>query len=264
MRYLAKKRGAMDEIDQEESEYKRLGLWGFLKYLFFKLDVPGIFLIVAAFALVLVPLTLAGGITKEWRTARTIAPLVVGFCCIPAFIAWEMLSPSPVLPFKLFKDRGVWSAFCIGIILSIVYYMQADYLYSVLMVAVNTSNAAATRITQLYGFVSVVVGAIVGLLSSRIRYLKPFVVFGTCCWVVAMSMLIHFRGGTESQSGIIGSLCFLGFGAGLFTYSTEVLLQAQSDHEHMAVLTSLYFASYYIGNSIGACVWCYMDSSSSI
>lgn len=122
------------------------------------------------------------------------------------------------------------------------------------LVAVNTTNAAATRITQLYSFVSVITGTILGICITRIRYLKPFVVFGTCCWVIAMGMLIHFRGGTDSKSGIIGSLCFLGFGAGMFTYPTQALLQAQTDHEHMAVLTSLYLASYYIGSAIGACV----------
>lgn len=254
MRYKAKKNGDLDEINKEISDYQRLGLLGLIKFLFFKLDVIGIFLLVAFFALILVPLTLAGGLAREWKTAKIIAPLVVGFLCIPVFIIWERFAPSPIVPFKLIRDRGVWSAFCIAILINFVWYMQGDYMYTILIVSVNQTFKSATRITQLYSFVSVITGAILGLCVTRIRYLKPFIVFGTVCWLISMGMLIHFRGGTDSKSGIIGSLCFLGFGAGFFTYPTQVSLQSVTDHDHMAVITSLYLASYYIGSALGSCV----------
>lgn len=254
MRYLAKKRGDFDDAKNEITEFQQLGLWKFLKSLFFKIDVIGIFLIVAIFALILVPLTLAGGISTNWKTAKIIVPLVIGFLMIPTFIIWEIYAPSPVIPFNLVKDRGVWSAFFIGILINFIWYMQGDYMYTVLIVAVNQSIASATRIVQLYSFVSVITGTILGLVVSKIRYLKPFIVFGSIVWIVAMGMLVHFRGGTDSKSGIIGSLCFLGFGAGFFTYPTQASLQSSTDHEHMAIVTSLYLASYYIGSALGNCV----------
>ncbi|VVT53729.1 uncharacterized protein SAPINGB_P003720 [Magnusiomyces paraingens] len=254
MRYLAKKNGDFDEINEDETEYRKRGFFGFVKYLFFKIDAIGLFLIIAVFALILVPLTLAGGVSTEWKHAKIIAPLIIGGLLIPVFVTWEMYSPEPVIPFFLIKDRGVWAAFCIAVLINFIWYMQGDYMYTVLVVSVNQSVKSATRITQLYSFTSVVTGTILGFVVAKVRYLKPFIVFGACIWIIAMGLMIHYRGGMEARSGIIGSLVLLGFGAGFFTYPTQNSIQSVTNHEYLSIVTSLYLASYYIGSALGNCV----------
>ena len=69
--------------------------------LFWQLDVVGVVLLIAVFALILVPLTIAGGVKTEWKTAHVIAPLVVGVLCIPVFILWEKNCRHPMVPFKV-------------------------------------------------------------------------------------------------------------------------------------------------------------------
>jgi SIT family siderophore-iron:H+ symporter-like MFS transporter len=69
--------------------------------LFWQLDVVGVILLIAVFALILVPLTIAGGVKTEWKTAHVIAPLVVGVLCIPVFILWEKKCRHPMVPFKV-------------------------------------------------------------------------------------------------------------------------------------------------------------------
>lgn len=69
--------------------------------LFWQLDVIGVILLLALLALILVPLTLAGGVIETWQTAHIIAPLVIGFLCIPVFIFWEIKSPHPMIPFNV-------------------------------------------------------------------------------------------------------------------------------------------------------------------
>lgn len=254
MHWRAKRNGDMEVIKNIESEYSKRGLWGFIKFLFFKIDIIGIFLIVAILALILVPFSIAGGIDANWKTAKVLAPLIVGFCVIPFFILWERHTTYPVVPFHLIKDRGVWAALCIGILINWIWYMQGDYMFTVLQVAVNQSYASATRITSLYSFVSVITGTLLGFVIVKVRQLKPFIIFGACMWFIAMGLLVHYRGGSESRSGIIGSLCLLGFGAGFFTYPTQASIQAGTNHEHMAVVTSLYLSSYYIGSAFGGAV----------
>lgn len=83
MHWRAKRNGDMEVIKNIESEYSKRGLWGFIKFLFFKIDIIGIFLIVAILALILVPFSIAGGIDANWKTAKVLAPLIVGFCVIP-------------------------------------------------------------------------------------------------------------------------------------------------------------------------------------
>ena len=88
------------------SPYQMLGAKRLLGSLFWQLDVIGIILLIAVFGLVLVPLTLAGGVvgtadTSSWHKAHIIAPLVVGLCLIPAFIVWEKRAPHPMVPFHV-------------------------------------------------------------------------------------------------------------------------------------------------------------------
>lgn len=255
--YKAKKRGVLVGLD---APFKHLTWAQMFVQLFWMLDVIGVILLIAVFALLLVPLTLAGGTssTKEtWKQAHIIAPLVVGFCTIPFFVIWELKAKHPVVPFRILKDRGVWAALGIALFFDFAWYMQGDYLYAVLIVAYDQSVLSATRITNLYTFVSTLTGTCVGIVVSlpRIQRLKPFIVFGISIWLPAFGMLIYFRGsGNGSVAGVIGAQVLLGFGAGFFTYPTLTAIQAASKHEHLAVVTGLYLGLFYVGSGFGSAV----------
>ncbi|KFY19524.1 hypothetical protein V493_07924 [Pseudogymnoascus sp. VKM F-4281 (FW-2241)] len=244
-----------------KTPFQALGFTQLAIELFWQLDVIGIILIVAVFSLILVPLTLAGGVTATWKTGKTIAPLVIGVLTIPVFVLWEKNCKHPMVPFHLLKDRGVWSALCIAIMLNTAWYMQGDYLYTVLVVAFDESVKSATRITSLYSFVSVITGLITGIVVRFVHYLKPFIVAGTALFTVAFGLLIHYRGGTgdSSHSGVIGAQVLLGIAGGLFPYTAQASIQAATKHEHVAVITALYLANYYVGgafgNAISGAIW---------
>ncbi|KAL2888360.1 Siderophore iron transporter 1 [Ceratocystis lukuohia] len=222
-------------------------------HLFWRLDVVGIVLMIAVFALILVPLTLAGGSSSKWGTGHIIAPLVVGIICVPVFIFWEMRAPHPLVPFVLMKDRSVWSPMALALLLNFSWYMQGDYLYTTLIVAFDFSIKAATRVTSLYSFCSVLMGVFVGLIIFKVRRIKPFVIAGTCLFMVAFGLLIHYRGQPNSsgRSGVIGAEILLGIAGGLYPYPTQCSLQATLKHEHLAVMTGLYLATYNIGSALG-------------
>lgn len=215
---------------------------------------------IAMFALILVPFTLAGGVSTTWGSAHIIAPLVIGICLIPCFVLWERwesINHHPLVPFHLLKDRAVWAALGIAWMLNFIWYMQGDYLYTVVVVAFDESIKSATRITSLYSFVSVLTGIGLSLVVRFfVPYLKPFIIFGTFMFLVAFGILIEFRGGTgqSSYAGIIGGQCLLGFAGGLFPYPTQVLIQAAAKHEHLALVTGLYLATYNIGSAFGGTI----------
>lgn len=247
----AKKRGLLDDY---KSSFQILGARNFFLELFHLLDVVGIILLIAVFALILMPLTLAGGVSSEWNAPHIIAPLVVGVLCIPAFIVWELKAPHPLVPFKLMKDRGVWGPIALAILLNFAWTMQGDFLYTVLIVAFDFSIANATRITSLYSFVSVIVGPILGLIVFKVRRLKIFILAGTSLFMVAFGLLIHYRGATASekgQVGIIAAQVVLGIAGGMFPYPAQASLQVQLKHENLAVMTGVYLAMYNIGSALG-------------
>lgn len=65
------------------------------------MDLVGIVLLIAVFALILVPFTLAGGYAEQWKQAKIIAPLVIGVFCIPVWIWWEQTCKHPMIPFRV-------------------------------------------------------------------------------------------------------------------------------------------------------------------
>ncbi|KAM0718987.1 hypothetical protein Q7P37_006059 [Cladosporium fusiforme] len=249
--HRARSRG---DLVGDETARRGLGFKKSIVSLFWELDLIGVLLIIATFALILVPFTIAGGQSKTWGSGHIIAPLVIGIFLIPAFVFWERRAPHPLVPFQLLMDRAVWGALGLAWMLNFVWYMQGDYLYTVLVVGFDQSVSSATRIASLYSFVSVITGVALSLIVRfGVPYLKPFVVFGTFMFMVAFGILIEFRGGTGhgSYAGVVAGQCVLGFAGGLFPYPTQVLIQAATRHEHLALVTGLYLALYSVGSAFG-------------
>ncbi|KAM0433879.1 hypothetical protein ACHAPT_003822 [Fusarium lateritium] len=248
--HRAKKQGLLVNY---RSSFQQLGFQNFAAELFWLLDVIGIILVIAIFALILVPLTTAGGFKSQWGEAHVIAPLVIGFLCIPAFIFWELRAPHPLLPFQLMKDRAIWAPLGMAAMLNFAWTMQGDYLFTVLRVAFDFSVSAATRITSLYSFASVLTGTALGLIVYKVRRLKVFIVAGTCLFLVAFGLLIRYRGDPSSsnKSGVIGAQIVLGIAGGMFPYPAQASLQVYLKHEQLAIMTGLYLALYNIGSSLG-------------
>ncbi|KAH7389870.1 siderochrome-iron transporter-like protein Sit1 [Pyrenochaeta sp. MPI-SDFR-AT-0127] len=246
----AKKSGALENY---KTPYQLHGGKNLVSALFWQLDVPGIILMIAVLGCILTPFTLAGGEESQWHKAKVIAPLVIGILCVPVFIFWERKAPHPMIPFHLLKDRAVWGALGIACTLNFTWYMQGDFLYTVLVVAFDESIKSATRISSLYSFSSVVTGLILGAIVFKVRRLKPFIVAGTCLFMVAFGLLIHYRGGTgsASHSGIIGAQICLGIAGGMFPYPAQASIQAATKHEHVAIVTGIYLATYNIGSALG-------------
>jgi MFS family permease len=71
-----------------------------------QIDVVGIFLFCAGIVIFILGLSWGGG-QYPWRSAATIAPIVLGFVTLVAFGLWEAYAPikQPLVPMHLFRDR---------------------------------------------------------------------------------------------------------------------------------------------------------------
>ncbi|CCT66837.1 probable SIT1-Transporter of the bacterial siderophore ferrioxamine B [Fusarium fujikuroi IMI 58289] len=238
------------------SSFQQLGFNKLTVELFWLLDIIGVILLIAVFALLLVPLTIAGGFESKWSDPQVVAPLVIGFVCIPVFVVWELRALHPLVPFHHMKDRSVWAPMGIACMLNFAWTMQGDYLYTVLQVSFNFSIKAATRVQSLYSFASVITGTILGLIVYKVRRFKVFIVSGTCLFLVAFGLLIRYRGdpSSDNKSGVIGAQILLGIAGGMFPYPAQASLQAYVTHERLAVMTGLYLALYQVGSAFGNAV----------
>lgn len=233
------------------------GVIQMLPQLYHQLDVVGLGLVIAIFAFILAPLTVAGGTVKHWRNPFIILPLLFGLLCIPIFVYREKkVARYPLVPFHLLKDRGVWAALTVRTLLNFAWCVQGNYLYTVLIVAFDFQVDTATRILSFFSFFGVLSGVAVGLVIYRIRRLKYIIVLGTCLFMVAFGILINHPGGTvdSEKIGLIAGQVLLGLAGGFFAYPTQASIQSAVSREHVAVLTSLYLSFYNIGNALGTCL----------
>lgn len=241
------------KLQQHKSPIRVLGVWKFLVRLFCMLDVVGIILLIAIFALFLSPLTIAGGLKDEWKSAHIIAPIVVSGFCVPVFIYWELKAPRPLVPMTLVKDRAVWAPLGIAVSRNFGYHLQSNYLYTMLVVSFDFGVTAATRISSLFMFVLVVAGPLLGLVIFKVRRLKLFIIFGTAVYMVGFGLLIRYRGSgsADSRIGVVAGQVLLGVGAGLFSWPSQASMQAHLKHEHLAVMTGIFLACYNVGSALG-------------
>lgn len=222
-----------------------------------QLDLFGLVVLVAAFSLVLAPMTVAGGTASHWQDPRILVPLTLGLICAPVFIFWEKYhAKTPMVPFHLLTDRGVWAALAVRSLLNFAWYVQGNYLYTVLVVAFDFSIETATRILSFFSFFGVVSGVAVGLVVYRVRRLKHIIVGGTLLFMLAFVVLITQSGGATSNSrtGIICGQILLGLAGGLFAYPTQASIQASASRDHVAILTGLYLSFYNVGSALGTCL----------
>ena len=121
----------------QPSPWKGIGPVQILKNLWFELDVGGIVFLSGAFALILIPLTIASKAKNGWGSGDIIAMLVLGVVCFIAFPFWESrkkLAPQPLVPLHLLKSR----TFSVGCGVGFFYF---GLYYHPLFLCSNNANA---------------------------------------------------------------------------------------------------------------------------
>lgn len=99
----------------------------------------------AGLVLFLLPFSLATSVAGEWKSAKIIVMLVIGFVLLCLFPVWERFGASkPFLPWWMLKDRTVFGAvLCIGSLYA-AFYCWDLYYYTFNQVVVGLGITDAT------------------------------------------------------------------------------------------------------------------------
>jgi len=174
----------------------------FLKELFIEIDVIGLILATAGFALVLLAITLAGYQADTWREAKIIVMLVIGFCSLVALCVWEYkFAIYPLIRWNLIKDRTIASACAIGFIFWVTFYCwdgctplidKADVDYtSFLQVVHFRSVRAAGYILNTYSFGSCITGIVLGFIIKYTGRYKIWMLVGVPIYILGTGTCSH-------------------------------------------------------------------------
>jgi len=241
-----------------ESQFKGMSPWQITKHLWFELDLGGILLLSAAFALILISLTIASRQASGWASGKIIAMLVIGIICFIVFPFWEnikKLAPHPLIPMHLLRSR-TFSAGCgVGFFYFLAFYLSVQpYFYSYLIVVQGESVTSAGRIVQSFSFSSTVSSIIISFFIKYTKYYKPYVVLGTCIYIMGIGLMIRYRTMGVSTGALVGTQIAVGIGGGMINVPAQLGVQASTDHQHVAVATAVFLTCVELGGAVGSAI----------
>jgi EmrB/QacA subfamily drug resistance transporter len=228
---------------------------GNLKEKLLKIDYIGTVLLSAGVVLLLLALTF-GSTDKPWDGGLVIGFFVAGGVLIILFGLYNfLLSKNPLIPGRVVKVRSVLAA-CITMYFVFNAFMAAVLYLSTYFQVVHHADAMHTGIDLLPMIVSVVVFSVtIGVLVSKTRFTKPFVLWGTGVSSIGYG-LMTLLDENSSVPQRIGLLILPGVGIGSCFQSIMLSTQvaAPKDNGGVIIATSMISFSRALGGSVGSAI----------
>lgn len=134
------------------------------------------------------------------------------------------------------------------------YLSVQPYFYSYLIVVQGESVTSAGRIVQTFSFSSTVSSIIISFFIKYTKYYKPYVVFGTCIYIMGIGLMIRYRTMGVSTGALVGTQIAVGIGGGMINVPAQLGVQASADHQHVAVATAVFLTCVELGGAVGSAI----------
>ncbi|KAL4920363.1 major facilitator superfamily domain-containing protein [Aspergillus aurantiobrunneus] len=219
-------------------------------------DLIGAALLMAAWVLLLLPFSLASGGRAQYSDATFIAMVVIGFCLLFVFAAWEKWGARvQFIRYELLKQRTVLGACCMSALSFFAFYCWDLYFYNFCIVVYNLNESMAGYMYQMYNIGSCFWGVVFGL---YIRWTKHFkyacLFFGLPLLMLGAGLMIHFRGENEGIGYVVMCQIFIAFGGGTLVIGNDMAVMASADREGVPMMLSLLGLFGSLGGAIGQAV----------
>ena len=215
-----------------QSPWQSQSVVGGFKHMWYELDIMGLLLLSAAFALILIPLTLAATAKRHWHNASILAMIVIGCVCLVVFPFWEStgkLAPRPFLSLRLLTNRNVLAGCGIGFFYFAVFYTSIQpYFYSYLQVVQDDSITASGHIVQAFTFTSTLTAICISVVIKFTRHYKYYISAGACIYLMGIGLMIRYRSLGSSTGQIVGTQIAMGIGGGMLNVPAQLGVQAVS------------------------------------
>ncbi|KAF3765443.1 putative MFS siderophore iron transporter [Cryphonectria parasitica EP155] len=218
-------------------------------------DILGVVLFSVGLVLFLLPFDIADSAPDGWASGYIIAMLVVGFCLLLSFAAFEKwVAPVPLLSYHFLTDRTVLGACLLDATYQIAYYCWDNYFTSYLQVVNDVSLAEAGYINNTFNVVSGVLLFGVGYLMRRTGRFRWLLYIAVPLYIFAQGLMIYFRRPNQSVGYQIMCQVFIAIGGSIFIIVQQVAVLAAVDHQHVAAALALLYVIGTIGDALGATI----------
>ena len=212
-----------------------------------KFDVLG----AALFALGLIALLIAlnQGHAWGWESAGTVGLLILAGLLLIGFVLWERRAASPMLDFRLFRDRG-FSAAGVSALLSFVSLNGLLFLLPFYLITGRGLSAASAGvvIAALPASMALVAPAS-GWVSDRVGTALPAT--SGMVGLAVGTLLLSRLGPHTGLHTIAASLALCGVGIGVFLSPNNSALMGSAPREQQGIAAAIRATARNLGNVLG-------------
>ncbi|EJD53021.1 hypothetical protein AURDEDRAFT_54761 [Auricularia subglabra TFB-10046 SS5] len=210
-----------------------------------EIDALGLFLLGAAFILLLTPFSLASQQPRGWNEPFIIAMMTLGAILVLVFWLWELrFASQPLMTKRIFFNRtfqlamGIDFCYFIGGYMQLVYY--SSYVYLV-------KDWTATEWGYFNNELTSLLGLLVGAIMRVIHRYKIIQLVGLMLRCIGVGIIYYARGENASTA-------LAGLGGSCSVIGTQVATQASVPHHDLASVIALLGLFTTIGGSIGSAI----------
>jgi EmrB/QacA subfamily drug resistance transporter len=212
------------------------------------LDIPGLAIITAA-ALALAWTLLRGNIVG-WTSTETSSTLAAGLLLAAAFVAWELRTPAPMVPMRLFRSR----AFSASLAASFLFYAA---MYGVLFLLPqflqttlgNGPFSAGLRLlpwTATLFATAPVAGAAVSRIGER-----PLVVTGLAMQAIGLGWIAMIVSPGVAYSALVAPLVLAGVGVSMAMPAAQNAILSSVAVAEMGKASGVFNMGRFLGGMFG-------------
>ncbi|KAF2101411.1 MFS general substrate transporter [Rhizodiscina lignyota] len=180
-----------------------------------------------------------GGFTYSWSDGRIIALLVIAFVLLIVFVFIQIWKPErATVPPRIFIQRSIASGFfvscCLGSHQTLIIYFLPLWFQGIM-----GDSAIASGIHLLPQVLALVVASVLtGVLTGKIGYYTPFLIFGICVTAVGVGLLTTLRIDTTVGQWI-GYQILYGWGLGACIQAPNMAAQTVLPRDEVSIGAAL-------------------------
>ncbi|KAI9896346.1 hypothetical protein N3K66_008518 [Trichothecium roseum] len=220
-----------------------------------QLDLLGILLVTAAFALILLPFSLVSQAPNGWKTPYIPAMVATGVVVLGLFYLWEaFFAPVTFLPWKYLKEPTILGSCLLYAVMFTSTYCWNNYFSSYLQVVHRLSITTSGYVLNAYMLSSAIISPLVAGAISYFGDYKWTAYIGVPTMLLGTGLLIPFRT-PDTHIGLVTlTQVLVGIGSGLFTTCAQVAVMAVVSHQEVAVVLAIWGMFGSIGAALGLAI----------
>jgi MFS family permease len=204
-----------------------------------------------------VPLLLAlswGGREYAWGSPTIVGMLGGGGAMLVAFVFVELRAKEPIIPFRMFKDRVVWTSSLAATLVSVALFGAAMFIPLFLQAVVGASAIKSGAAMTPLMLSMITSSVLAGQLMTRTQRYKLLALFGVSTVTFALALFAWMDVNT-SYGVTVRNMIVLGVGLGCTMPVFNLAVQNAVSPRDVGVATSSLQFLRSMGGSVGGAVF---------